>query len=277
MFEIRAMQPNEVAVAVEWAAREGWNPGASDAQLYYGVDPAGFLVGVLGEEPVATISAVRYGERYGFLGYYIVAPEHRGRGYGIAMWRRAMAHLRGRNVGLDGVPAQVANYARSGFALDHGNWIARGSGGGSDPGTTLAIDAATIDAVLAYDRGCVAVPRDAFVRAWCAQPGAIGRCVADASGTVRGYGVVRPCREGLRVAPLFADDAATAHALLSALRSRAGAAPLSLLVPDANRAAEDVARAAGMELGTGTARMYTHGRPEIPLERWFGVTSFEVG
>ena len=47
-------------IAVEWAAKEGWNPGIYDAPCFYGTDPKGFFAGFFGEEPIACISAVAY-------------------------------------------------------------------------------------------------------------------------------------------------------------------------------------------------------------------------
>jgi len=82
-FTIKAMTQEEVGVAVDWAAKEGWNPGLHDGDCYYSADPNGFLVGCLDHEPIATISVIRYGESFGFLGFYIVRPEYRGKGYGI--------------------------------------------------------------------------------------------------------------------------------------------------------------------------------------------------
>jgi ribosomal protein S18 acetylase RimI-like enzyme len=72
----------EVDLAIEWAAEEGWNPGINDADCFYSADKHGFLVGLLDNEPIATISVVKYGEHFGFLGLYIVKPKYRGRGYG---------------------------------------------------------------------------------------------------------------------------------------------------------------------------------------------------
>src|SRR5438045_764066 len=69
--------------------------------------------------PVAPISCVRYGDDFGFVGQYIVAPEHRGRGFGLRIWTAGLARLGGRNVGLDGVLDQVPNYDRSGFRFSH--------------------------------------------------------------------------------------------------------------------------------------------------------------
>ena len=60
-YRIRTMSPREVDTAVEWAAAEGWNPGWHDGACFRAADPNGFLVGLLDDEPIATISVVKYG------------------------------------------------------------------------------------------------------------------------------------------------------------------------------------------------------------------------
>ena len=79
-------------VAVEWAGREGWNPGLHDAPSFYATDPKGFFVGLLGDEPISCISAVAYDQSFAFLGFYIVKPEHRGKGYGQKIWNAAISY-----------------------------------------------------------------------------------------------------------------------------------------------------------------------------------------
>lgn len=98
-----------------WAAEEGWNPGLADARSFFAQDPDGFFIGRVDGEPVSAISVVNYGDDYAFLGFYLVRPDLRGRGYGIATWKAALTHAGGRTVGLDGVPAQQDNYRKSGF------------------------------------------------------------------------------------------------------------------------------------------------------------------
>ena len=78
-YSIRTMGREDVDVAIEWAAQEGWNPGLHDADCFYAADTHGFLMGLLGDEPIATISVVRYGASFGFLGFYLVKPEYRGK------------------------------------------------------------------------------------------------------------------------------------------------------------------------------------------------------
>ena len=132
-YTIRTMAREEVDIAVEWAAREGWNPGLHDADAYFRADPKGFFVGLLQNEPVAVISAVRYGRSFGFLGFFIVEPQYRGRGYGLRIWQAGLKYLEGRVVGLDGVVSQQENYKKSGFRLLHRNIRYEGAGGGNPP------------------------------------------------------------------------------------------------------------------------------------------------
>ena len=120
-YQIRGMTRNEVDTAIEWAAAEGWNPGLHDATCFFAADPDGFLAGLLDDELVATISVVKYGTSFGFLGLYIVKPTYRGRGYGLGLWNAGIEYLEQRTIGLDGVVAQQDNYRRSGFAFAYRN------------------------------------------------------------------------------------------------------------------------------------------------------------
>ena len=120
-YTIRTMTRAEVDVAVRWAALEGWNPCLHEADCLYRAHPDDFFVGLLDGQPIGSISAVPYGELYGFMGFQIIKPEYRKRGYGIRLWQEAMKHLSGRNIGLDGVPVQRDNYEKSGFKLAYRN------------------------------------------------------------------------------------------------------------------------------------------------------------
>ncbi|MEO0823571.1 MAG: GNAT family N-acetyltransferase, partial [Pseudomonadota bacterium] len=156
-IEIRSADAASFAIAAEWAAAEGWNPGLDDLEAFFAADPGGFLLGYAAGEPVACISVVRYGDAFGFLGFYIVRPDWRGRGAGLAIWRAGLERLAGRTVGLDGVVAQQANYRRSGFVLTGRNIRFTGPAGSSaprgdeDPALT-ALTPKTLPALATFDR-----------------------------------------------------------------------------------------------------------------------------
>src|SRR5438094_8207088 len=120
-LRIRAMLPAEIAIAVDWAAGEGWNPGLGDAACFNTIDPEGFLIGELEGAPAATISCLNYDSAFAFLGFSLVRRDLRGRGYGLRIWNRAIAHAGTRTIGLDGVVAQQHNYRQSAFRLAYAN------------------------------------------------------------------------------------------------------------------------------------------------------------
>lgn len=276
---IRTLRADEMALVIELAAREGWNPGLHDAACFHAADPGGFLVAEHRGEAVGCISAVSYAGRFGFIGLYIVAPAWRGKGVGLRLWREGMARLAGQVVGLDGVPAQQDNYRRSGFALAWNN--ARFAGvarsGGETPPQVVPLSTVDFAALCADDRRVFPAPRDAFLRAWIDMPDATGLAWVD-QGRLVGWGLIRRCREGHKIAPLVADDPAVARALLAALCATVPAGDTVYLdVPLPNAEAVAMARAEGMHHVFETARMYAGSAPACELQRLYGLTSFELG
>ena len=280
-LQIHPMTRADLEMAVEWAAAEGWNPGWHDADTFHATDPGGFLLGRIDGMPVAAISAVRYGARFGFIGFYIVRPAFRGQGHGIAIWRAAMWQLAGRTIGLDGVIAQQESYRRSGFSLAWNNVrheVIAGSSTSRDssiaPVEPLGPEASEL---LAYDAPFFPDDRTRFVRHWIAQPGSTTLAIRQ-DGRLAGYGTIRPCRTGCKVGPLFADDAALADRLMRALISHAKPGePVQLDTPASNPAALALARAHAMQPVFQTARMYAGQAPALPLAKIFGITTYELG
>ncbi len=279
-FIVRRMSAADVALAVEWAAQEGWNPGLHDADCFRMADPDGFFIGEWRGEPAACLSAAAYGEDFGFIGLYIVKPALRGKGLGMRVWRHGMAYLRNRCIGLDGVVAQQANYAKSGFQLAYRNirfqGVARDIEPGVPHGDLQNASALPFEQLRDYDRRCFPASRDRFLAAWFAQPDAMAR-VAVREGQVAGYGVLRRCLTGYKIGPLFADSDEIAGQLFSALTSSIPGEVFFFDVPEAHPAAVALAERHGMTSVFETARMYTREPPVISIERVFGVTSFELG
>jgi ribosomal protein S18 acetylase RimI-like enzyme len=276
LFVVRRMTEADLRLALGWAAAEGWNPGLNDAQCFYAADRQGFLVGELDGVPMGCVSAVRYGSGFGFLGLYIVKAEHRGQGFGLKLWRAAMDRLGDRVVGLDGVVAQQENYRKSGFQLAYRNIRQRGEGGGAAPPGLTDLAAVPIEEILRYDGTAFPATRAEFLTSWVAQPQAVFLGVVDGR-RLKGYGVLRGCREGFKVGPLFADDEETAERLFAGLIARAPGAPVFLDTPEGNPAAVALAARHAMTPVFETARMYKNGRPEMRPDRCFGVTTFELG
>ncbi|MCX5515569.1 GNAT family N-acetyltransferase [Kaistia algarum] len=278
-FTVRTMGPNELDITLGWAKAEGWNPGWGDREPFLAADVGGFLMGFLGEEPVTAVSVVRYGESFGFLGFYICRPDQRGKGYGWRTWQAGLTRLEGRTIGLDGVVAQQANYARSGFGLAHRNIRFGGRpdlDSLRDPGI-VEIGPGLFDAVSAYDRGCFPAGRTAFLRAWLDGQGGRRSLALVENGEVRGFGTIRPAVSGYKIGPLFADGENEADRLFAALAAGAERDIVFLDCPEPNATALALAARHGLTPAFETARMYRGSAPSLPLSRIFGITSFELG
>lgn len=274
------MTLDEVALTLEWARREGWNPGLDDAEVFHTTDPGGFWLGRVDDEPVSSISVVRYGESYAFLGLYIVAPEQRGHGHGWELWQHALASIPAHvTVGLDGVPAQQDAYRRSGFVLAHRNarWGGRVDTLPPPPPQVRDLGPQDLAASAAYDLGVFLAPRAHFLEAWltgAASRRAVGY-VED--GSLAGYGCLRRCHEGWKIGPLFADRPEVAEALTHALVGPVAPGPVFLDVPEPHGAAVALATSLGLTPAFETARMYRGTAPHVPLDRIYGITTLELG
>jgi hypothetical protein len=277
-FEVRTMTRDDLGLALAWAAREGWNPGLNDADCFFAADPGGFLIGCLGQDPIGCISVVRYPGGFGFLGFYIVVPEMRGRGFGYRLWQAGLERLDGYTIGLDGVVAQQSNYSRSGFVLAHRNIRF-----GGEPTCTKPADARLVPVrsdmlpeIMRYDAEIFPANREAFLRCWLLPPGRVGMALVE-SGSIRGYGAIRECGVGFKIGPLFADTEEGADLLFRALVAEARSGPVFLDCPEPNESAIDLAARHGLSPVFETARMYRPRAPELPLSRIYGITTFELG
>ncbi|MEL7216063.1 MAG: GNAT family N-acetyltransferase [Pseudomonadota bacterium] len=266
------MSAAELDEVLGWAAVEGWNPGFDDAAAFYAADPDGFFVAEVEGVPVASISVVNHSEHFAFLGLYICLPAFRGQGIGFALWQQAMAHAGGRVVGLDGVPDQQANYARSGFV--HEGETRRFEGvvpalASTGVRPVVAGDVEGFITLLARREG---VEKAQFLRAWLTETATRASfCLPGGSGVV----TRRRCGRGTKIGPL---SAATLEAAEVLLRHAAVGAegPLVVDVPGDQPGLARLCERWGMEVSFGTARMYRGAAPQPGPGVW-SVATLELG
>jgi hypothetical protein len=276
---IRPLTRPELDTMLDWAAVEGWNPGLHDADAFLATDPDGFLGLDLDGELAVTLSVVRYDDSFAFMGFYICRPELRGRGLGLELFEAGLARGLETTLGLDAVLEQESNYARDGFVTAHHSFRYGGTPVLPDDAPTAARALRTddVDALLELEREqqVFPAPRREFLERWITAPGSTACALGDGDDFV-GYGVVRPCRDGHKVGPLFCPDRASAEELLLALLADVEG-PVFLDVPVPNDVGSALAHDLGLVPVFETARMYRGPAPDLRLDRVFGVTTFELG
>lgn len=284
---IRNMTRSEVDELVSWAAHEGWNPGLGDGEIFWRTDAEAFVAAELGGELIGGGTITSYAGEFGFMGFFIVKPEYRSRGLGNIIWHarreRLISRLQpGTPIGMDGVFTMQDYYARGGFVFSHRNLRFR-TDNPCEPARPAAQNEHIVplaklpfDQLAAYDRHCFPAPRSQFLQDWIMQ--STGLALAyHRDGKLQGYGVIRQCREGCKLGPLFADDADIADVLFTQLAAFAAGGPLFLDAPENNPAAMALVRQHNMTEVFGCARMYLGEPPALKHERIYGVTTFELG
>lgn len=271
------MTKTDLHLVLGWATDEGWNPGRQDLEAFYAADPDGFFIKEVDGVPVAAISVVNHDPDNAFLGLYLCQPEFRGQGHGMDVWRAGLDHAEARCVGLDGVPDQQANYARSGF-VHHGATV-RYQGmveAKTDPRIRVATEK-DMPTLLARDTRATGVQRFAFSKPWFAVTTTRQTFVLVEGSQIIGLATFRQCHSGLKVGPLHAATAEDALTLLSAFRVVSPTGPLFIDVPGSGSDLANSLKAIGFEAVFETARMFKGPPPIANPPRFYAIATMELG
>jgi len=276
-FSIRNMTLEEMKLALDWASEEGWNPGLYDAESFFNTDPLGFFVATLDGKIIACKSAVKYENKFGFMGFYIVKKEFRGSGYGIQIWKHAFNSLAGMTSGMDGVIQQQQNYAKSGYKLTYRQlrFEVENINDRSIKKDSIT-DKINFSELLQYDSLLFPAQRKIFLENWIKQKESYSLAFYK-NERLKGYGVIRPCRIGYKIGPLFADDGKIAEELFLGLADYANGGKINIDVPEMNFSAMQLVKKYNMKYVFECGRMYNGNIPLLDTNKIFGNTTFELG
>ncbi|WP_339743352.1 GNAT family N-acetyltransferase [uncultured Rubinisphaera sp.] len=284
MAEIRALKFEELQLLVDWAGKEGWNPGLNDVDSFWNLDPEGFLALCENDKFIGGGAIIRHSDDYGFMGLFIVDEPFRGRKLGTKLWLARRDQLLSRlkpggTIGLDGVDAMVKFYEKGGFQqyTRHRRFqLNEPSPECKRSETVCDLKTVNFETVLEFDRRCFPASRPQPLSNWIHQPGAISLAVVE-NETLKGFGVMRPCRVGWKIGPLFADSLHTADQLFQAFQLQQAGQQIFLDIPDNNPQAIELCRKYQMEEVFGCERMYLGSPPKLDNESIFGITNLETG
>jgi GNAT superfamily N-acetyltransferase len=272
----------------KWGADLQWNTCMSDADAAFAQDPNGTYIGLLDDKPIATLTGLKYGQDYGFIGLYITDQDYRGKGYGKALWDVVLKYVAEndeRTVGLDGVVEQQHNYKKEGF--EHAFKMPRYE---FDPKrvvdenkslvssiTIKLLSQVSFDNVVEYDARHFESERRKFLEQFTKNT----TFVAVDGDRVVGYVTVRKGETAYRIGPLFADDKQIANELLVKICEHIPEKVAYIDIPDANSDAGELIKKYGLKSFFECARMYRPGKgkkaPQLPWNEIYAIASCEHG
>lgn len=275
-FLVRTMTIADLRLALSWAADEGWNPGVDDANNFYVADPKGFWIGELNGQPISCISAVRYNQKFSFIGIYMVKPEWSKQGFGIKTWQNAWWLINNQPAALDAVLEQVNTYNKSGFKAAHHHLRYQGIISGSISEDVRDLKTINFAQVCVYDSRYFPADRPHFLKTWINQPHGTGYGIVN-DGNVVGYGVIRKSTEGFRIGLLFAENQEIATKIFLALCTYSQNQNIYIDVSDINKQALSWVESHKMEPVFESVRIYTAEKLNLDQTKICGVTTVELG
>lgn len=281
-LKYRELSVEGLKTLMTWAKEEGWNPGPYDADVFYETDPQGFVGYYFNNELIAGGSIVSYNGDFGFMGLFIVKPAYRSNGIGRALWyqRRNMLLSRlkeGATIGMDGVVEMQPFYKQGGFNIAFRDERYERKGEAFEINEHISsIGNEDISAILDYDKECFRYERPQFMKPWLEMEGS-KTFKYKLDGQLKGFAVVRKLQKGYKVCPLFAENAAIAEELYKACLNVAIGSTLIMDIPVTNTEAVDLMKKYNANYIFECARMYHGTPPDLPINKIFGITTFELG
>jgi hypothetical protein len=266
----------DLQLALDWAEKEGWNPGLDDAAAFLGADPDGFFMRRIDGRPVSAISVVNHAPDFAFIGLFICLPEFRQLGHGYGLAQAVIGHAGARTIGLDGVAEQQENYGRAGFVAV-GATLRHEGEAIPEAGVVRAVRAQDLDSLLDLDVAANGYRRPAFVAGWMTDTGSRRTLVQEDGGRITGAVTWRRSIRGTKVGPVYAQSTRDALGLIgAAAQSSGGAGPFVIDVPEANRTLRRELEALGYTVAFATARMY-RGTPPQSGTALAAIATMELG
>jgi GNAT superfamily N-acetyltransferase len=271
----------------------GWTRAADDSKTHYhSTGPDAFLVVADPAEPSKAegcIVPLVYANNTGWIGFFCINEEHRGKGWGANLFKGALDHFREKKievVGLDAVTQQVQTYARRGFVekarievLTRESTKTKPLDGllQCPPGKRLvALEDIPMKVLVQSDMEHSGLERS---RLWTKEAlfdreDVFGFALVDEEKgheVLDGWVLVRGCQIGFRVGPLYASSSETASLLLWNVLKRYEGHEGKFIAElwAGNPAAETVFREAGFdEKVVHYHRMWLNGN--VPKPQWPG-------
>lgn len=279
-FTISLLEEPELPQLAQWAQEEGWNPGRHDLTLAWNLQREAFVALRHHNALVGAGTIFRHDPGYGFMGFFIVDGEYRGRGLGSELWHYRRDALkarlaRGGIIGMDGVPDLVPFYTKGGFTPTYRSVRMQGTAR-TGRSNAVALTVRDLPEIERLDQPTFPVGRAAFLTSWMSQEHTVVRGVRR-DGDLVAWAMARPCATGFKLGPVVALNPSAAEEAILGVTEQIVGQQIQIDVPEVNHDAFRVAEGLGLTEVFSCTRLYLGGIPVVDTDRIYGVTSFEFG
>lgn len=216
---LRPMRQHDIDAGLRLCRASGWNQVRRDWEWFLTLAPGGMWVAEHDGAVVGTVAAVRYGERFGWIGMVLVDPATRGRGIGTRLLDHAVALLSDLpTTRLDATQAGYQLYLTRQFTderrIDRMQVLASESTASIYAGVRPMLEG-DLARVSAFDAHVFGADRTPMLR-WLWEGAPAHAWVAADGSSLAGYTFGRHGHDFDHLGPIVAADADTAQGLAAA-------------------------------------------------------------
>ena len=286
-FRVHPIRSKDILKYVlEYSDQLGWLPGKMDVELMWASGP-GFYVGEINGARITSVSMVEVGHNYGYVSYYFCDEKHRGKGYAYKTWKTARASVSPEvNLALDAELSFSSLYEREGFkrawgfascAVDVSSVLEAYRSKKLCDGVIITpateVDFTKLKLYVEDAIGFTFVLPD-LLQKWITLPTHTAMAATDTgSGAVVGFVAIRETmdchKNGYNLAPLLADSASIARALLYAMASKINNLNhhfnVNIISQEFNPCAAEIRDEVKAKHCQDVVRMYT--KHELPMKK----------
>jgi hypothetical protein len=261
------------------SAMEGRNPGLNDSELLFQFDPDGFFMAIHERKIVGSISALSYGDDFGFIGLHFVLPQFQQTILADKLIEVAFDKLAPRNIGMNCNEKQVEYYSHHGFKPYYTIAVYQGVADGTIPPMDTIVSPFMHSFQLLHDldKKYFTYDRKKMMMPWLNQSQSL--LMAKLNDTAySGYGLYLPATNGYRISSLVAENYETAEHLLTALVGHLEQGTNYFIdLPEDNSNAVRLAEKMNMKKTATYVRMYSQSDSNVSLNNIYSFTNYELG
>lgn len=222
-MHIRTMTKQDVSAGLRLSSLAGWNQTAADWHRFLDASPDGCFVAKIDDRVCGTATTISYQNRFAWIGMVLVDPDHRNRGIGTQLLRKAVEHLDERGVPtvkLDATPQGQAIYAKMDFAVEFQieRWILKRAANPANSHCPPVTEDELLS-ILAKDRSVFGADRGSLLRSLHQETSKFTIGIVP-QGALQGYALGRRGAFADHLGPWVAESRATAEKLIDEFLTR---------------------------------------------------------
>jgi len=230
MIKYRTMHAEDIPEGLQLCRKAKWNQLESDWQIFLQNSPGACMVAIFGNQIVGTVTTIRYGHSFSWIGMVLVDSDFRRKGIGQQLLHEALQLLHSEEtVKLDATPQGREVYLKLNF-VDEYHLTRMNLVLAKDlfyPSNARSIKKEDLPRLIEFDRKIFGADRSSLLQ-WMSEKAPGFAFLIEEGVEIKGYCMGRYGHDFMHIGPIIAKNTNLAKDLLVAALSTCAGSPVIL-------------------------------------------------